>query len=196
MDGHSVVSCMDDSRKSTSKPKRPVRSKDINGYNCREVVMTVSVHQVENINMDGTAIITATTVQSVQNAQQAAQQQQATAKSEKESSGVSASSAGGLLGGKKSVGGILGGIGARAAKESRAESRTKRSERPDSGTGEHHDHQCRDTKGRNRRHGCRRGNSRRLQAEEVKRPSDHDCVSARGSSCRTHRPLRNNSNGR
>jgi hypothetical protein len=167
------------------------QKKDINGYNCREVVMTVSVHEkgqkiedsggmvlitnlwlapkidamkeiqefdkryseklagplgasagmpsadqmaaiyamyptmkdaigkmdVENVNMDGTAIITATTVQSVQNAQQAAQQQQAaTAKSEKTST-VDAGSAGGILGGKKSVGGILGGIGARAAQK-------------------------------------------------------------------------------
>jgi hypothetical protein len=72
---------------------------------------------VENINMDGTAILTAMTMQTVQSAQQAAQQQQATAKSEKESGGVGASSAGGLLGGKRSVGGILGGIGARAAQK-------------------------------------------------------------------------------
>jgi hypothetical protein len=171
--------------------KETGQKKDINGYNCREVVMTVSVHQkdqkiedsggmvvitnlwlapkidamkeiqefdkrysqklagplgtsaglpsadqmaavyamypamkdaigkidVENINMNGTAIVTATTVQSVQSAQQVAQQQQAAAKSEKESSGASASSGGGLLGGKKSVGGILGGIGARAAQK-------------------------------------------------------------------------------
>jgi len=171
--------------------KETGQKKDINGYNCREVVMTVSVHEkgktieesgglvavtnmwlapkidamkeiqefdkryseklagpfgvsagmpsadqmaavyamyptmkdaigkmdVENINMDGTAIVTAMTIQSVQSAQQAAQQQQATAKSEKESGGIGASSAGGLLGGKKSVGGILGGIGARAAQK-------------------------------------------------------------------------------
>jgi hypothetical protein len=173
--------------------KETGQKKDINGYNCREVVMTVSVHEkgkkieesggmvvvtnlwlapkiaamkeiqefdkryaeklagpfsfsagmpsadqmaavyamyptmkdaigkmdVENINMDGTAILTAMTVQSVQSAEQAAQQQQATAKSEKESGGggIGASSAGGILGGKKSVGGILGGIGARAAQK-------------------------------------------------------------------------------
>jgi hypothetical protein len=71
---------------------------------------------VENINTDGTAIITATTVQSVQSAEQAAQQQQAAAKSEKTST-VDTGSAGGILGGKKSVGGILGGIGARAAQK-------------------------------------------------------------------------------
>src|SRR5215471_12428 len=162
--------------------KETGQKKDINGYNCREVVMTVSVHEkgktieesggmvaITNMwlapkidsmkeiqefdkryaeklagpfgvsagmpsadqmaavyamyptmkdaigNMDGTAIVTAMTIQSVQSAQQAAQEQQATAKSEKESGGIGASSAGGLLGGKKSVGGILGGIGARAA---------------------------------------------------------------------------------
>jgi hypothetical protein len=172
--------------------KETGQKKDINGYNCREVVMTVSVHEkgkkiedsggmvvitnmwlapkiasmkeiqefdkryseklalslgssagmpsadqmaavyamypmmkdaigkmdVENINMDGTAILTAMTMQAVQSAEQAAQQQQATAKSEKESGGgVGASSAGGILGGKRSVGGILGGIGARAAQK-------------------------------------------------------------------------------
>src|SRR5215471_490596 len=164
------------------------QKKDINGYNCREVVMTVSVHQkgqkiedsggivlasnmwltpridsmkeiqefdrryaeklagplgssagmpsadqmaaayamypylkdavgkmdVENVNMDGTAIVTTATFQGVQSAEQAAQQQKASAKQDSAGNG---GAAGGLLGGKKSIGGVLGGIGARAVQK-------------------------------------------------------------------------------
>jgi len=169
--------------------KETGQKKDINGYNCREVVMTVSIHQkgqkiedtggvvlstdmwlapkigamkeiqdfdrryaeklngplgvagmpsadqmaaayamyptlkdaigkmnVENVNMDGTAVLTTATFQSVANPQQAAQEQQAKEDTKPDNrSGIT--SAGGLLGGKKSIGGVLGGLGARAAQK-------------------------------------------------------------------------------
>jgi hypothetical protein len=181
--------------------KETGQKKDINGYSCREVVMTISVHQkgqkiedsggivlasnmwltpridsmkeiqefdrryaeklagplgssagmpsadqmaaayamypylkdavgkmdVENVNMDGTAIVTTATFQGVQSAEQAAQQQKASAKQD---SGSDVGAAGGLLGGKKSIGGVLGGIGARAVQK-KLEQKTEQSAQSD-----------------------------------------------------------------
>ena len=185
--------------------KETGQKKDINGYNCREVVMTISVHQkgqkiedsggivlasnmwltpkidsmkeiqefdrrygeklagplgfsagmpsadqmaaayamypylknavgkmdVENVNMDGTAIVTTSTFQSVLSAEQVAQQQKATATQD---SGSNAGAAGGLLGGKKSIGGVLGGIGARAVQK-KVEQKAEQSAQSDQAPG-------------------------------------------------------------
>jgi len=86
---------------------------------------------VENVNMNGTAIVTTATFQSVESAEQAAQQQKASAKQD---SGSTVGAAGGLLGGKRSIGGVIGGIGARAAQK-KLEQKAEQSAQSDQASG-------------------------------------------------------------